>query len=194
MPHFLVFYLIYHLIVTTIYTTLCEKLDHSFIFYFWGFVKTTRVTEYPPPGTEPNSRVLSDVRCPVSGKKVTEPPIMDTGHRYLIMYLFTLIPQVYQKSFTVRVFCFNFCLCAFSVPCVRCPMSNSPVSDVRRLESQNRGGVFCNPDYKYYKLLSKFNKMHLQNITNNRYEKNVFVNKKIKEFNPSCIEVYLFNV
>ena len=73
------------------------------------------------------------------------------------MYLFTLIPQVYQKSFTVRVFCFSFCLGAFSVPClmsgvscpvsdVRCPMSNSPVSDPMSGDLSHRaGGVLCNP-------------------------------------------------
>ena len=126
----------------------------------------------PPPGTEPNSTALSDIRCPakkLQSHQFWTPDIVhwtpDIGHRLdnlpisfefkrnLIMYLFTLIPQVYQKSFTIRVFCLSFCLCAFSVPCVRClvshvrslrcpmfgvlcpmsdvwcPMSNSPVSD-----------------------------------------------------------------
>jgi hypothetical protein len=44
--------------------------------------------------------------------------------RNITLSLFTLIPQVYQKSFTIRVFCFSFCLCAFLVPCVRCLVSH----------------------------------------------------------------------
>ena len=58
------------------------------------------------------------------GHRLDNFPISFEFKRNLIMYLFTLIPQVYQKSFTFRVFCFSFCLCAFSVPCVRCLVSH----------------------------------------------------------------------
>ena len=96
-------------------------------------------------------------------------PISFEGN--LIMYLFTLIPQAYQKSFTVRVFCFSFCLCAFSVPCVyvqwpmsgvRCPMSNSSVSDpVSGNLSHRAGRVLCNPAVKSLRI---WNDEHFKNF------------------------------
>ena len=68
--------------------------------------------------------MLSSDWTPDIGHRLDNLPISFEFKRNLIMYLFTLIPQVYEKFFTIRVFCFSFCLCAFSVPCARCLVSH----------------------------------------------------------------------